>query len=194
MTQSGVVRPGPPQGRRTTPAAAESPDEDDTDKIAIARRALRRVASGVTVLTVNHDGQLHGATVSSVVAISRQPIVLGAGLRPASMLMRLVEKEAYFSINVLGTGQAWLAARFADPARPPGAAQFDGLSWVPDEHTGAPLIQGCIAHISCRLTEARRVGDHDLLLAAVVGGRPQTGEPLLSFAGQLHLDYRKPNA
>src|SRR5205085_448279 len=38
---------------------------------AVARLALRRLTSGVTVLTVNDDGHRHGTTVSAAVTISR---------------------------------------------------------------------------------------------------------------------------
>ena len=56
-----------------------------TDSSA-ARSALRRIASGVTVLTVNLDGVRHGATVSAVVPISRDPLVLGEVNLPHSPL------------------------------------------------------------------------------------------------------------
>ncbi|GII76170.1 flavin reductase [Sphaerisporangium rufum] len=152
----------------------------------ITRRALRQVTGGVSVLTVDRDGLRHGTTVSALVTISRQPLILGACLRPSSKFAALVPAGGLFSVNVLATGQEVLARRFADPARRVGDEQFAGLSWTADETTGAPLIGGCLAHLACRVTERQRIGDHELLLAEVVGGTPGTGLPLVSFAGRLH--------
>ncbi|WP_027659460.1 flavin reductase family protein [Salinispora fenicalii] len=151
-----------------------------------ARAALRRLASGVTVLTVHHDGTAHGATVSAIVAVSRDPLVLGVALRVSSTFTALTEKAGAFCVNVLGRYQTDLATHFADPLRPTGDAQFHNLTWHPDPHTGAPLIDGCLSHLSCRVRELHPVGDHDLIFADVVEGRHHRGEPLLSYAGRLY--------
>lgn len=150
-----------------------------------ARRALRAVASGVTVLTVNHNGIRHGVTVSAVVAVSRDPLVLGACLRLGSMFSAAVRREGRFSVNILADDQTAVAHRFAVPGRQAGDAQFAGLQWATDGATGAPLIHGCVAHVACEAVGWHRVGDHDLLLAEVVGGAPLGGTPLVSYAGRL---------
>jgi flavin reductase (DIM6/NTAB) family NADH-FMN oxidoreductase RutF len=150
------------------------------------RRALRRVASGVTVLTVEVDGLRHGTTVSAIVPISRDPLMLGVCLRVSSSFTTMVERRRFFSVNVLGTGQARIAGRFATPGRRPGDAQFAGLRWTSDRLTGAPLIGGSLAYMACRVAGCQRVGDHDLIIADVIGGAAEPGLPLLSFAGRLH--------
>jgi flavin reductase (DIM6/NTAB) family NADH-FMN oxidoreductase RutF len=160
---------------------------EDVD--VLARTALRRVASGVTVLTVCDGDLWHGTTVSAVVAISRDPVVLGVCLRRPSAFTAMAERSGAFSVNVLSDAQAPLAARFADPERPMGRAQFDGLSIAPDPETRAPLIGGCLAHLACRLADRHAIGDHHMLVAHVVGGRhDHAGEPLLTFGGRLFND------
>jgi len=160
-------------------AAARSGTDDS------ARRALRRIASGVTVLTVNANGRPHGITVSAVVTISRDPLVLGACLRTSSGFTAMVRRRRLFTVNVLATGQAAVAERFADASRRPGKAQFGGLRWTPDEITGAPVLGDCLARLACQVTGCQQVGDHDMLIAEVLAGSPSSGLPLLSFAGQL---------
>ncbi|MGW6412482.1 flavin reductase family protein [Streptomyces vinaceus] len=155
---------------------------------AAARKALRRLASGVTVLTVDGGaGARHGTTASSVVAVSREPLIIGVSLRPASVFTRLVLRAGTFSVNVLAAGQGDTAKRFADPERPSGDAQFAGVAWTSDPLSGAPLLGGSLSHMSCRLLERHRVGDHDLLLAEVTGGAHAREAPILSFAGRLHM-------
>jgi len=153
-----------------------------------SRRALRRFASGVTVLTVNCDGLRHGTTVSAVVAISREPLMLGACLRTSSALTTLVRKAGAFSVNVLSSEQEVVAKKFAALGREPGDAQFAGIDWSVDLVTGAPLIAGCVAHIACGFTGCQSIGDHDLITAEVLSGSLGTGDPLLAFAGQLHRE------
>ncbi|MEV7727394.1 flavin reductase family protein [Streptomyces sp. NPDC087917] len=151
-----------------------------------ARLALRRLASGVTVLTVNRDGVRHGTTASAVVTLSREPLVLGACLRPASTFAGMVRRAGRFSVNVLASAQSDVARRFADPARLPGDGQFEGFDWSTDPLTGAPLIGGSLAHMACRVLGWHQVGDHDMLLGEVTGGGHAPGAPMLSFAGRMH--------
>ena len=165
---------------------AEDPEPPPATGGDAPRRALRRVASGVTVLTIEDDGLRHGATVSAIVAISRDPLMLGVCLRVSSSFTTMVERRRFFSVNVLAAGQARVATRFATPGRRPGDAQFAGLRWTTDRLTGAPLIGGCLAYMACRVTGSQRVGDHDLIIADVIGGATESGTPLLSFAGRLH--------
>jgi flavin reductase (DIM6/NTAB) family NADH-FMN oxidoreductase RutF len=103
----------------------------------------------------------------------------------------MVRQAGLFSVNVLATHQAAVAKRFAEPGRPLGDAQFAGLDWTTDDATGAPLIEDSLAHMGCRAIAWHSVGDHELLLAEVVGGRPGIGVPLLSYAGQIRPDLHK---
>ncbi|MFF3018335.1 flavin reductase family protein [Streptomyces sp. NPDC057939] len=151
-----------------------------------ARLALRRLASGVTVLTVSQGGVRHGTTASAVVTLSRDPLVLGACLRPTSTFASLVRRAGRFSVNVLSSAQNDVARRFANPGRPLGDAQFEGFDWSTDPLTGAPLLGGSLAHMACRILGWHQVGDHDMLLAEVTGGSHTVDSPMLSFAGRMH--------
>ncbi|WP_181796763.1 flavin reductase family protein [Streptomyces sp. WELS2] len=155
-----------------------------------ARRALRTLSTAVTVLTVG-GGRPHGTTVSAVVALSRLPLLLGLCLRPTSTFTERLGETPLFSVNVLGAAQEPVARHFADPERPDGAAQFTGLAWTPDPLTGAPLLAACVAHLACSVVSRHRVGDHDLVVAEVVGGASAGGDPLVGFATRLHRGLRR---
>ncbi|MFF4324322.1 flavin reductase family protein [Streptomyces sp. NPDC001568] len=166
---------------RSGSASAEGYEDPEA-----ARLALRRLASGVTVLTVSQGGVRHGTTASAVVTLSRDPLVLGACLRPTSTFASLVRRAGRFSVNVLSSAQNDVARRFANPGRPLGDAQFEGFDWSTDPLTGAPLLGGSLAHMACRILGWHQVGDHDMLLAEVTGGSHTVNSPMLSFAGRMH--------
>lgn len=157
-----------------------------TDLDVPLRQAVRRLATGVAVVTVWHGDVVHGTTVSSVAAVSREPLLLGVCLRAESSTTRAITAAGRFALNVLSTRQPALAGWFADPARPRGLAQFDHLDWEPDPFSGAPWIRGSLASLGCHLTANVPAGDHDLLLGTVVTARDGEGSPLLHFAGRLH--------
>ncbi|MEU1089963.1 flavin reductase family protein [Streptomyces sp. NPDC005576] len=149
------------------------------------RRALRKLAAPVSVLTVCHDGQPHGTTVSTVTTCSHEPLLLGTYLRGGSAFAGLASGAGRFVVNVLNASQADLARYFADRSRPLGYPQFAGLSWSDDPYSGAPLLEGALAAYSCRLFGRSEVGDHELLLGHVTHVSVGEGEPLLSYTGGL---------
>ncbi|SCF49715.1 NADH-FMN oxidoreductase RutF, flavin reductase (DIM6/NTAB) family [Micromonospora matsumotoense] len=156
------------------------------DRTVGYRRAVRRIVSGVSVLTVRHGDTLHGTTVSSLSAVSRQPLLVAVCLGRWSTFTGLASAAGRFTVNVLAEHQAGVAAWFADPGRPSGAAQFDHLTWQPDPVTDAPRLDGALASFSCDLHRRIPAGDHDLLLGEVTGGSAGEGNPLLHFSGQMH--------
>lgn len=150
------------------------------------QRAVGRLTTGVTVLTVAHRGRVHAATVSSTSVVSWSPLLLGAGLRRGSLTCQLACDSGRFAVNVLAARQALVADWFANPARPAGAGQFEPVDWEPDPHTGIPLLRGVLAVLVCRVVDRLPVGDHDLVMGEVVTATAGDGSPLVSHGGALH--------
>lgn len=156
------------------------------DLDVMLRQAVRRLVTGVAVVTVWHGDDVRGTTVSSVSSVSREPLLIGVCLRAVSGLAQVIDQARCFAVNVLSTRQSALADWFADPGRPQGLAQFDHLEWETDTFSGAPWIGGSLASLGCHLTTTIPAGDHTLLLGNVVTARTGEGAPLLHFTGRLH--------
>jgi flavin reductase (DIM6/NTAB) family NADH-FMN oxidoreductase RutF len=109
------------------------------------RWAVRQFTSGVAVLTLADPRGTHGATVSALVAASRDPLLIGTCLNVRSSFLRRVRDRLWFSVNVLTCQQAVLARWFADPQRPAGDAQFANVDWHADPISGAPLLAGALS-------------------------------------------------
>lgn len=155
--------------------------------LRLARRRLDRLAAPVAVLTVHHDGSPHGTTVGTLTRVSHRPLMVAAALKEGSQLVRAATAEGRFAVNVLAGEQDAVARRFACPDRPRGAEQFAALGWRPDPYSGAPLLDGALAHYACRLAGLHVLGDHEVLLGRVVRvSRGEGGGPLLSYRGGLY--------
>ncbi|WP_063794090.1 flavin reductase family protein [Streptomyces graminilatus] len=160
---------------------------------AATASAVGRLAAPVTVLTVCHDGRTHGTTVSTLTTVSRTPLLLTASLPEGSDLAHLMLAEGRFAVNVLSGGQRALARRFADRDHPAEDDPFEGLAWRTDRYSGAPLLDGALAHYSCRVRGSFLVGDHEVLLGLVVRAHTGlTGHPLLSYDGELRTGAADP--
>lgn len=152
----------------------------------VLRAAALRLTTGVSVLTVADGDVVHGATVSSVSLVSRNPMLICAGLRQGSALSVLARQSGWFAVNVLSERQALVADWFASSDRPSGEGQFALVGWNRHEDTGIPLLHNALAALICRVDQCVPAGDHDLLLGEIVEGSAGVGGPLINFEGALY--------
>ncbi|MFJ4920605.1 flavin reductase family protein [Streptomyces sp. NPDC088725] len=186
------VRTAPPNESPAPTAPSPEAQRPVRQNPAESRQALYHLAAPVSVLTVSHEGRLHGTTASTVTLISRNPLLVGVCLRTGSSFARLADAEGRFVVNVLGGQQADLARWFADSSRPDGNGQFAGTEWAPDPYAGAPLLAGALAHYVCRVHGTTSLGDSEILLGRVVRATAGEGPPLLSYTGGLFTGALRP--
>lgn len=163
----------------TTPAAVTGDPHDPL----VFRAVLGRFASGVTVMTSILDGVPHAMTASAVTSVSLDPPLVLVCVERGTLMASHVEGSGVFALSVLAADQAALSDGFADPARPLGADQFAGVTTRSGD-TGAPLLEGAIAHLDCRVTAIHPGGDHVIVVGEVVS-LEASGEddPLLYYRG-----------
>ena len=145
------------------------------------RGLMRRFPSGVTVVTVDLEGERIGLTVSSLVALSLDPPLVGLAVSRQAALHELLRRAGSFGVSLLREGQEELATRFSRGVPPialwTGVAVREGLR--------APLIDGSLGWLECDMRAEHAVGDHTLFVGEVVSAEPGSpGRPLV------HLDQR----
>jgi flavin reductase (DIM6/NTAB) family NADH-FMN oxidoreductase RutF len=146
------------------------------------RQACALFATGVTVATVRaSNGSPHGLTVSSFTSVSIEPPLVLICIDYTCPFLAHFRLSTNFAVNVLSESQRDLSVIFAE--KPEG--RFEGLAWHAN-HTGAPLLAGCLATIECRVTTILEAGDHAIFLGEVVHAEWNEGRPLLYF----NRDYR----
>jgi len=149
------------------------------------RHALGRFATGVTVVTVQHEGRPHGITANSFVSVSLDPPLVLVSLHNRSFMHRVLPKIGRFGISVLGHDQEPLSNHFAGRTVPDLHVRFTARS-------GLPLIDGAVAYFIVQLADLHTAGDHTLYISRVEHFEWNDDKPLLFYAGQYrHLAPEK---
>jgi len=158
-----------------TPSAAENDDDTRPD----ADRCLdlfRRLVGGVAIVSAQSAEGPVGMTASTVTSVSLRPPLLLACLTSVSGTLAAILRSRSFAVQLLGTHQRSLAEDFASRTGPRFA--------VHDHHvvSGVPLLRGTLGWAVCTLTDARRYGDHVVVVGQVLSTDAQDGQPLVWHA------------
>ena len=144
---------------------------------------MGRFPAGVAVVTVDLDGERVGLTVASLVSLSLDPPLVGVAVRRDAALHELLRGSDEFAVSMLAEGQESLAQHFARGVPPIGL-------WIGVETTvgglGAPLIEGALGWVECRLASEVDAGDHTLFVGSVESARRGPGREALVH---LHREY-----
>jgi len=140
------------------------------------KHALSHFASGVTIVTTEHEGTDYGLTVASFASLSLNPPLVLVCINKSSSSHDPIVKSQKFGVSILGSDQEAISGRFA--AR--GGDKFAGLD-VRRGSTGVPLVGNALATLECRVHEQVVGGDHSIFIGEVVDTQTREGAPLLYF-------------
>lgn len=142
------------------------------------RSALRKFASGVTIVTVADGDYLHGMTASAFASVSLEPPLVLVCLDKMSRTLTLLRDTGVFSVNVLGAGQEEVSGAFAQRGLKPFAS-------IPHRRgdNGTPVLDDAIAVLECTTYRVFEAGDHEVVLGEVSAARAADGEPLVYYEG-----------
>jgi flavin reductase (DIM6/NTAB) family NADH-FMN oxidoreductase RutF len=149
------------------------------------RRTMSHWASGVTVVTTRRPGGIHGMTASSFCSVSLDPpLVLVCVDRRNRTHANLVEQGA-FCAHILAEGQEELSQQCAGRMGERGS-ELHGVPYR-EGATGAPILDGCLAYLDCRVLYAHDGGDHTIFVGQIEeAGVNEDARPLLYFRGAYH--------
>ena len=151
------------------------------------RKAMGCFATGVTIITVDLEGEVHGMTANAFASVSLDPpLLLVCVDRRASTHAHLQAKKR-FGINVLGEEQRAISEYYARPDRDHEHAETEAGARFDRTKHGTPVLHGSLAYLECRLHSAEVAGDHTIFIAEVEDVVVREGDPLLFFRGK----YRK---
>ena len=143
------------------------------------RSTLGRFATGVTVITTEKDGQIHGMTANAFLSVSLDPPLVLVSVDNRATMHKLLPESKRYGVSILAANQEALSNHFA--RRP-----VEGLKIPFIEKHGVPVLDGAVAQIIARVVEIHPAGDHTLYIGHVEHLEWTDEKPLLFFAGQYH--------
>jgi flavin reductase (DIM6/NTAB) family NADH-FMN oxidoreductase RutF len=129
------------------------------------RELMRGFPAGVAVLTVDAAGERLGLTVSGVVSLSLDPPLVGVSVSRQAAMHELLRAAGGFALSLLSGEQAAVAQHFARGVPP--FAHWHGIEWR-EGASGAPLLEGALGWLECRLSAEHATGDHTLFVGEVL--------------------------
>jgi flavin reductase (DIM6/NTAB) family NADH-FMN oxidoreductase RutF len=147
--------------------------------------ALRRFASGVSVVAAGEGRNRRGMTVSAFSSVSAEPPTVLVCINAESSSHDSIVSADTFSVNILSGHQRPVALLFAGHTGVQGADRFEEDSWEQGVH-GAPVLEGALQSLICAKTAGYRAGTHTILIGRVVEATTAgDGPALVNFNGSL---------
>jgi flavin reductase (DIM6/NTAB) family NADH-FMN oxidoreductase RutF len=145
------------------------------------RKALGCFATGITVITLAFEGEVHGMTANAFTSVSLDPMLVLVCVDRRARTHTHLHTKKRFGVNVLAANQRAISEYYARPARTHDrAAEEAGASFERTKH-GTPVLRGALAYLECRLHSAQDAGDHTIFIAEVEEVVMREGDPLLYF-------------
>jgi flavin reductase (DIM6/NTAB) family NADH-FMN oxidoreductase RutF len=141
------------------------------------KEAMSRFASGVTVVTAEHEGALYGMTVASFASLSLHPPLVIICIEKSVKTHEAIRAAGRFGVSILASTQADVSGKFASKADD----KFSGVNIRRGEN-GLPLIDGAICTLECRVHEQFAGGDHSIFVGEVLDAQTASdGAPLVYY-------------
>ena len=151
------------------------------------RKAMASFATGVTVITVDFEGEVHGMTANAFASVSLDPPLLLVCVDHQARTHPHLHAKKRFGVNVLAENQMVVSQYYADPNPTHRDAEREAGARFDRTQHGTPVLHGALAYLECRLHTVQDAGDHTVFIAEVEEVVVRQGDPLLYFRGE----YRK---
>jgi flavin reductase (DIM6/NTAB) family NADH-FMN oxidoreductase RutF len=151
------------------------------------RKAMGSFATGVTVITVDSEGEVHGMTANAFTSVSLDPLLVLVCVDHRARTHAHLNAKKRFGVNVLAERQRAISEYYADPSPTHQHAEREAGARFDRTQHGTPVLHDALAYLECRLHTVQDAGDHTIFIAEVEDVVVREGDPLLYFRGE----YRK---
>jgi flavin reductase (DIM6/NTAB) family NADH-FMN oxidoreductase RutF len=147
------------------------------------RKAMGSFATGVTVITVDSEGEVHGMTANAFTSVSLDPLLVLVCVDHRARTHTHLHARKRFGVNVLAENQRAISEYYALPSPTHQNAEREAGARFDRTQHGTPVLHGALAYLECRLHSAQDAGDHTIFIAEVEDVVVREGDPLLYFRG-----------
>lgn len=145
------------------------------------RAAMACFATGVTVITVDYEGEVQGMTANAFASVSLDPLLVLVCVDKGAKTHAHLHARKRFGVNVLSESQRAVSEYYALPERTHDRAEQVAGARFDRTAQGTPVLHGALAYLECRLHTPQDAGDHTIFIAEVENVVLRGGDPLLYF-------------
>jgi len=127
-------------------------------------KLTQKLTTGIYVMTAGRGEDAHVLTQTWVTQVTTDPPRVMVAIRPYRRQHKLLRTGEPFCVHLLGKDQFDVALQYTDRERPVGP-EFE------HRKQAAPLWPGAAAYLDCEMESHTAVGDHDIFVGRVVGGK-----------------------
>lgn len=132
---------------------------------SLFRQVMGQFATGITVVTAQHNDIVAGLTVNSFCSVSLDPPLVLVCVDLNSNTLPFIRQSGAFAINILTNEQEHYSRCFATPSD----ERFERFCSAPYHlaATGSPILDDVLAFLDTRVVAEYPGGDHVIFLAQV---------------------------
>jgi len=164
------------------PPQSAATGASDLDAI-LFREGMSRVAGAVHVVTTDGPSGRAGFTATAVTPVTDSPASLLVCVNTASRSAQALLANRVFCVNTLNAADLALADVFAGRTRLQGAERFTLGEWE-TLTTSSPALRTSLVSFDCRISDARVVATHHVIIGEIVGIRLGAQKPALVYQGR----------
>ncbi len=156
------------------------------------RSVMSRFATGVTIVTTCKGTERHGITVNAFASVSLDPPLVLICIDRSSYLHDILLESGIFAVNLLAEDQGYLSECFASHSEDR-YHRFCGATFH-TAATGAPVLDGTLGYVDCRIVGVYPGGDHSIIVGSVETlGTGTDDDPLLYYRSRYIRQGKQPD-
>jgi flavin reductase (DIM6/NTAB) family NADH-FMN oxidoreductase RutF len=141
------------------------------------RNAMGKFATGVTVITTEINGEVHGMTANAFMSVSLSPRLVVISIGEKAKMLHKISESGKFAVNILGEDQKEVSMQFAGQLKEQYDVEFEQLGDL-------PVVKNSLANVACKIHSQQDAGDHTLFIGEVTDIILRDGAPLTFFEGK----------
>jgi len=146
------------------------------------REVMRHWVTGVSVVTAELDGTIHGMTVGSLVSVSIDPPRIIVTLAKLTRTHKMVAQTGLFGVILLAADQQSIADRFAGVI-PDEGDRMSGLS-ILRLAENIPVIADGLGQLACRVIHRYDMPNSTLFIGEVLEARKEENSTALVYGNR----------
>src|SRR5438552_14543405 len=110
------------------------------------RRAMAYFATGVTVITVDYQGEVQGMTANAFTSVSLDPMLVLVCVDQRARTHAHLHAKKRFGVNILAEDQRAISEYYARPTRTHDRAAEEAAACFERTAFRTPVLRGSLAH------------------------------------------------